>query len=399
MRFRHSPFIRWLLLGVIVLIAYGSLYPFNFKPDAISGGVFQALRQLSWARAGRADQILNVLLYLPLGFCLYLWFGTRLAARSAGVVSVLFGAALSLALEVAQVYVSIRVPSFADVALNTLGTVLGVIGGVAWRSLARLMYLPTRDEQPERDPCAALLIGLWLAWRWAPFVPNLDLAKLKAAFRPLISPHLDSWEIITYLTYWLVINQALAQLATRARRLESLLLLIAAVLLGRLIVANQAFIASELAALLALLPMVVLMYRVTPTFRRVLLICGLVAVFVIEYLAPFDLTSMPGRFDLWPFLTLLDDPLAVLASYDWVGLLGKLFSYGALIWVLKDAGFRLNLAVGVVVAAVFAIEVLQLWLPGQISSITDPLLALAVGLAFRSVHKRARRQAFSVRPI
>src|SRR5262245_21518039 len=158
-RFRHSPLIRWLLLGVVALIAYGSLYPFNFKSNAIEGGVFQALTQLSWARAGRGDQISNVLLYLPLGFCLYLWLGTRVRPLSAALLAVVFGSALSFAIEVAQVYVSIRVPSLADVALNAFGTALGVIGGAAWRTLARLMHLPTRDEQPDRDPCAALLVG------------------------------------------------------------------------------------------------------------------------------------------------------------------------------------------------------------------------------------------------
>ena len=69
--------ILWLLLVVLALIVYGSLYPFNFKPDAIEGGVLEALRQLSWARAGRGDRISNVLLYLPLGFCLFLWLELR----------------------------------------------------------------------------------------------------------------------------------------------------------------------------------------------------------------------------------------------------------------------------------------------------------------------------------
>ena len=74
---RARTFIPWLLLAVGALIVYGSLYPFNFKPDAIRGGVLEAVRELSWARAGRGDRIANVLLYLPLGFCLFLWLTTR----------------------------------------------------------------------------------------------------------------------------------------------------------------------------------------------------------------------------------------------------------------------------------------------------------------------------------
>jgi hypothetical protein len=40
-------------------------------------GKFAALQQLSWMRAGRGDRISNVPLYLPLGFCLFLWLEAR----------------------------------------------------------------------------------------------------------------------------------------------------------------------------------------------------------------------------------------------------------------------------------------------------------------------------------
>ena len=46
-------------------------------------------------------------------------------------------------------------------------------------------------------------------------------------------------------------------------------------------------------------------------------------------------------------------------------------------------------------ATVLAIEVLQAWLPEQSASITDPLLALGVGLAFRSLYQRMRPRAFA----
>jgi hypothetical protein len=46
-------------------------------------------------------------------------------------------------------------------------------------------------------------------------------------------------------------------------------------------------------------------------------------------------------------------------------------------------------------ATIFAIEVLQAWLPEQSAAITDPLLALGVGLAFRSLYQRMRPRAFT----
>lgn len=392
----NRSIILWLLIVVLALIAYGSLYPFNFKADAIEGGVLEAFRQLSWARAGRGDRISNVLLYLPLGFCLFLWLELRLGRLPSMLVAMTLGTLLSLSIEIAQVYVSTRVPSLADLALNALGTLLGATAGLAWGGLSRLMHLPARAEQPMRDPGAALLLGLWLAWRFAPFVPQLDLVKLKSALRPLFSPQFDPVTVFSYLAFWLVVNQAIAAVVSRSRRLEALLLVIATVLVGRLLVANQTFVPGELLALLLLLPMIVLMHRLRPRPRRAALVLAVTAVLIIDGLAPFDFTPPMGRFDLWPFLGWFELGLpGAIQSIDWVELFGKLFLYGALLWVIKEWGASIGFAAVALTATVLVIEVLQAWLPQHSASITDPLLALATGLAFRSLYQRMRPRSFT----
>lgn len=387
--------ILWLLLVVLALIVYGSLYPFNFKADAIEGGVLEAFRQLSWARAGRADRISNVLLYLPLGFCLFLWLELRWRRVLSIVAATALGTLLSLSIEIAQVYLSTRVPSLTDLTLNALGTLLGATAGLAWGSLSRLMHLPGRAERPLRDPGALLLLGLWLTWRFAPFVPQFDLVKLKAALRPLFSPQFDPIIIFSFLTFWLVVNQAVAAVVSRPRRLEALLLVIATVLVGRLLVANQTFVAGELLALLLLLPMLLVMHRLRPRPRRAALVLALLVVLIIDGLAPFDFTPPMGHFDLWPFLGWFEMGLpAAIQLIDWTELFGKLFLFGALLWVIKEWGASLPVAVIALTTTVLAIEVLQAWLPDQSASITDPLLALGVGLAFRSLYQRMRPRAF-----
>lgn len=90
---RSKTLVPWLLLIVVALIAYGSLYPFNFKPDAFEGSFVEALRELSWARAGRGDRVSNVLLYIPLGFCLFLWFETGQRRLLVAMLVVTLGAA------------------------------------------------------------------------------------------------------------------------------------------------------------------------------------------------------------------------------------------------------------------------------------------------------------------
>jgi len=381
---RPPTVIPWLLLAVVALIVYGSLYPFDFNSDSVNGSVLQAVRELSWARAGRGDRISNVLLYLPLGFCLFLWLDTRWRRPLAVLVTALLGSALSFCIEVAQAYVSSRVPSLTDLTLNAIGTVGGAVLGIGWGTLVGWMHLPARVEKPDRDPSAALLIGLWLAWRFAPFVPMLDLAKLKAALHPLFHPQFEIGAVLMFLTFWLVVSQAVAALVSRAHSVEAVLLLIASVLVGRLIVADQAFIPSELLALVLLLPLLVIVHRLIPAVRRTVLIGSMAVALVFERLAPFDFTSARGTFDFWPFLGLFtSDFPRTLLTIDWILWCGNLFLFGALFWVIREGKARFNFAAAVTLAAVLVTEIMQMWLPGRSASITDPVLAIAVLYAFR----------------
>lgn len=396
---RSRSFVPWLLIAVVALIAYGSLYPFNLKPDALNHGVMEALRELSWARAGRGDRIANVLLYLPLGFCLFLWLSARLRRSAAVIVAVIGGSLLSLAVEVAQVYISSRVPSLTDLTLNALGTLIGATAGMVWDKIGGLMHLPRRVEKPNGDPPARLLIALWLLWRLAPFVPHFDLGKLKSALEPLFRPQIDLVSTLVWLGYWLVISQALAALVARSHMLESLLLMMATVLVGRLLVANQAFVPSELVALIALVPIVVLMYRMTQGPRRLLLIGTMLALFIYERLAPFTFTGPAPAFDFWPFLAWFATgwPEA-LTSIDWIAFFGTVFLLAALLWVLRYAGVSFRLAAGIMLALAVATECLQLWLPERTASITDPVIALVVVIAFRYTQRKQRRM-FTGRPV
>jgi hypothetical protein len=116
-------------------------------------------------------------------------------------------------------------------------------------------------------------------------------------------------------------------------------------------------------------------------------VLAVVALLIIEELAPFDFTHQVAHFDFWPFLALVDSGWD-LAVVDWVEVFGKLFLYGALLWVVREWGASTDFAFGVMVSVASVIEVLQIWLPGEHASITDPLLALLIGLVFRSLYGR-----------
>ena len=256
-----SRFAPWLLLAVIALIAYGSLYPFRFEPEAVRGGLLQAIQELTWARAGRGDRVSNVLLYLPLGFCVYLWLSPRFGFMHTALVALALGFSVSFSIEIAQAYLSPRVPSLKDLALNMGGTALGLVAGAGWLALGSLLPVPSRSEAPRRDPAAIVVVVLWLCWRWAPFVPRVNLGELRSALQPLFNPDLQIAAIATYLCYWLIVSHALFSLVRRSVHVEWLLILIAAVLIGRLLVGQQGFIPSELAALLLVLPGMIVIDR------------------------------------------------------------------------------------------------------------------------------------------
>jgi hypothetical protein len=126
------------------------------------------------------------------------------------------------------------------------------------------------------------------------------------------------------------------------------------------------------------------------------LVLAVVALLVIEELAPFDFTPQAARFDFWPFMGWVNGSWDNgWLTLDWVQLFGKLFLYGALLWVVREWGASTDFAFGVMLTIAVVIETLQIWLPAEYASITDPLLALGIGLVFRSLYKRAKPRAFS----
>jgi VanZ family protein len=349
----------------------------------VSGGLPGAFRELRWARAGRGDLILNVLLYLPLGFCLVLALGSRLNRVLAVLVATVLGALLSLSIELAQSMLPTRVSSLLDLSLNTAGSLLGATCGLAWFGFNRLMRLPSRTEATFRDPQAMIVMCLWFAWRLAPFIPELDLAKLKGALRPLFSPHFHALMICTYLVCWLAVNQLIAALVSRARRLEALLGTIAIVLVSRLLLARATFVPDELLALMLLLPMVLLTHRLTPQPRRAILTAGLAALLFIDSFAPFEFFSEPQSFNWWPFKVWWTQPPGeVFDAIDWTHLFRRLFLFGALLWALKDWGWTTRVAGASVAVLSGAVAIAHCWQPDQAASITEPLLVIGLVAMF-----------------
>ena len=168
---------RALLIGYTALLVYGSLFPFVGwgTPDVSPWQEF-----LSPGRVSRADLVLNVLIYLPLG-----WLAARVFAGAGHVRAVLLatlaGSLLSFGVEYLQALLPMRVPSFHDWGWNTLGT-FG--GAVVHRQLAALgpWIRRTATRLVGDGPVPRLgvaVVGVWAAGQLFPFVyliPDLQWA-------------------------------------------------------------------------------------------------------------------------------------------------------------------------------------------------------------------------------
>ena len=158
----RAHFAAPLLLAVVVaLILYVSLWPFSFGADGPA--VLETLRQLTWARAGRSDQFNNVLLYVPLGFCIALVVEPRIGRAAALAAGVVCGALLSLAVEVAQASITLRVPSLTDLSLNAAGSLAGAFLGSVWHALGTRMT-PRGNPIGRSGAVALTVLVLFLIW-------------------------------------------------------------------------------------------------------------------------------------------------------------------------------------------------------------------------------------------
>jgi glycopeptide antibiotics resistance protein len=361
-----------LLLSVIVLlILYVSLYPFRFAPDGPS--MLAAFELLTWARASRADMLNNVLLYMPLGFCLTLIVEPRRGRTAALVAAAVLGAVLSMSMELLQASIAPRVPSLTDLSLNCVGAIAGALGGSTWHAIGSRLA-PQAAPLNRARAVAGLIVVLWIVTRLWPMLPDASLGQLKRAVRPLFTLHLRPDATAAYLIGWLIVAEAVFHLVRRQRAVDVLLVVIAVVLVGRTFVADSHLSVDLIAALVLLLPSLVLINRLGERPRAALL-----AVLLTGWLAWPAARSLAGgaaeyAFS-WPGLP------EFLAGRPSVPLLAsKAFSYLALGWLLAGAGLLPHVAAGITMLFALVLLALSLGLPGAAGGWADLAVAITAAI-------------------
>jgi VanZ family protein len=368
---RSSHFAAPLLLAVFTgLIVYVSLYPFRFVDGPTLG---EALRALSWARAGRGDMLNNVLLYVPFGFCVALVVEPRWGRGTGIVAGTVLGLLLSLGLELLQASVAIRVSSLRDLSLNMAGSLIGTVFGTVFHALGSRVS-PQGSPRSRSAFVAMSILVLWLLERLWPLWPDPGLRQLKRAVRPLLTPHIEWMPLLGFIVGWLVVAQVVFGLVKRQRAMDAFLVVIAIVLVGRVFVGGSTLDITEIAAIALLLPLLVPISRLDDGARSTL-----VAVLLGVWLAWAAVRPLVnGTLALSVDTPALRDMLLRNAPPP-PFLANKAFSYLSLGWLLTAAGLVPHVAAGMMVLFVLLLTMLQLGIATPAYGWVDVLIACLAG--------------------
>jgi glycopeptide antibiotics resistance protein len=171
-----------LLIGGVL---YGSLLPFEIDWSALTPANGFGLLRVAVCATTAEDLVTNILLYMPVGLALAIsarcwhWAGPARA-----VFAVLGGAVVSLGAEMLQTALAVRVASWTDVAMNTLGAGTGAVFAVTLgpaASLAVRRWNRLFRDRPARAWATALAVGLLLLGL-IPFDFATNTAELHANF-------------------------------------------------------------------------------------------------------------------------------------------------------------------------------------------------------------------------
>lgn len=158
-----SPLARGALLTYLVLLAYGSLAPWQGW-RSLGVGPFAYLFAPWPAYVTAFDLALNVLAYAPLGILLVLALQPRLRGLPAAAAAVAAAAVVSVSLECLQTYLPSRIASNVDVLTNLIGAAAGATAGLllapALLDGRQLQQLRRRWFRP-RSTAVLLLVALW----------------------------------------------------------------------------------------------------------------------------------------------------------------------------------------------------------------------------------------------
>ncbi|WP_213814084.1 VanZ family protein [Glaciihabitans sp. dw_435] len=136
-------------LGVVMWVTLGP-QPLNSSNSNLLWrflGFFSRHDATDWITYSRVEFAGNILMFMPVGLFFLLLLGRR-----QWWLAVLFGVALTLAIEGTQTFLPSRVPDVRDLVANSTGGLLGVLGGLVltYGKARRIKQDAARSTAPTR---------------------------------------------------------------------------------------------------------------------------------------------------------------------------------------------------------------------------------------------------------
>jgi VanZ family protein len=378
--------VRRLLLLVVALIVYGSLYPWSFDFDRSGANPLWVLLR-AWPqgidRFVLRDAAINLLLYFPLGMAAFLAVARRHGKLVAFDAALLLALALSASMEMLQIYDPGRTCSLFDVFCNVSGAAAGAVAALVLRPELESL---ARRKPGWHGPAPLLLLACWASYQLYPFFPVLSQTKLRASIAMLAqTASFSAVEVWANAAGWMAVALAMESFFGNMR--PRWLLAAMACLPMRLFIAERSLTGSEaLGAALALL-----LWSLLPERKRLLAgVFLLASATLLRELSPFRLAETPHPFSWIPFAATFESERQSAI----VILFRKAFEYGALVWLFRVCGISYARAAVAVAASLAILEAIQRYLPGRTPEITDSVVTLLMALALWHLHKRGQTHLF-----
>jgi VanZ family protein len=371
---------RRILVIVIALILYGSLYPWQFHARHYGHNPLWILLH-RWP-SGPLDRFMlwdvgvNVTLYAPLGIFGYLAVSAQAVRATRVLAPLALGLGLSASIEMLQLFDDSRMCSLSDVASNVTGAAAGIAIGAFYRVRLQRFLAAHGTASLLRPSGALLLLSCWLGYQLFPLFPvwgrtNLwnRVAALRAA--SAVSPP----DTLMVFAEWLAVACLLESIgkAMPKAKTSALLALLLLLVPARLFIASRTLAWPDILGAAAA-------YAVWLCLPRLW----------VRRAAPFLLTGALILAELWPFHFQESAqafnwvPFRALFRSDWQNgfevLFRKSFWYGSVLWLWRASGCSLAWATAIAAAALFVLERVQVYLPGRTPEITDAVLAALMGV-------------------
>jgi VanZ family protein len=361
-----------LLICFSVMLLAGSFYPWHYRP----GPPLSAALERLWSSlrappglSGLRDIIVNLSIYIPIGFTGYLWPGWGRGAVRV-LAPLLFGAGISHTAELLQRYFPPRMPSLLDFVLNTVSAAIGIALAAAFERVLAARWLVWRRRHALHMSSALFLLLLWASGQIWP--DRLFPVGILSRLRMLLLRRDWHWDAaaVAAAMQWVVLAALLMRLTGPGRRSWLWFPLAFFLLANMTAPGHRVTFPLIFCALGGVLLFTLLPERAWTAYP------GLAAIWLVwivaDGLRPYRLLPAPLPPTWIPFADMLNAPWMASCGV----LLRKTWIYGGAFWLLAQTRLRHAWGMVVLLVVVGSVEVAQCWLPGRSPSATDLAAAL-----------------------